>query len=59
MADGKTRRVIEVQSDLYQKGNIDKEMIPYTLTSDVENALYDLSNYNWKLDKIPAIIKKY
>lgn len=25
MADGKTRRVIEVQSDLYQKGNLDKE----------------------------------
>ena len=26
MADNKTRRVIEVQSDLYQKGNLDKEM---------------------------------
>lgn len=26
MADGKTRRVIEVQSDLYQKGNLEKEM---------------------------------
>jgi len=25
MADGKTRRVIEVQSDLYQKGNLEKE----------------------------------
>lgn len=26
MADNKTRRVIEVQSDLYQKGNLEKEM---------------------------------
>lgn len=25
MADGKTRRVIEVQSDLYQKGNLERE----------------------------------
>jgi uncharacterized protein YnzC (UPF0291/DUF896 family) len=25
MADGDTRRVIEVQSDLYQKGNLEKE----------------------------------
>jgi hypothetical protein len=26
MADGKTRRVIELQSDLFQKGNLEKEM---------------------------------
>jgi hypothetical protein len=25
MADNKTRRVIEVQSDLFQKGNLEKE----------------------------------
>lgn len=30
MADNKTRRVIEVQSDLYQKGNLEREM-PYML----------------------------
>lgn len=29
MADGETRRVIEVQSDLYQKGNLDKELEDY------------------------------
>lgn len=28
MADNTTRRVIEVQSDLYQKGNLEKEMRP-------------------------------
>ena len=27
MADNKTRRVIEVQSDLYQKGNLEKELM--------------------------------
>lgn len=26
MADNKTRRVIEVQSDLYQKGRLEKEL---------------------------------
>lgn len=26
MADNKTRRVIEVQSDLYQKGNLEREL---------------------------------
>lgn len=29
MADGSTRRVIEVQSDLYQKGNLDNEFLQY------------------------------
>ncbi len=29
MADNKTRRVIEVQSDLYQKGNLEKEGMGY------------------------------
>ncbi len=29
MADNKTRRVIEVQSDLYQKGNLEKEGLGY------------------------------
>jgi len=35
MADNKTRRVIEVQSDLYQKGNIEKEMMVH---KNFENA---------------------
>lgn len=29
MADGKTRRVIEVQSDLFQKGNLENEKKPF------------------------------
>ncbi len=32
MADNKTRRVIEVQSDLYQKGNLDKEAVNDEMT---------------------------
>lgn len=36
MADGKTRRVIEVQSDLYQKGNLEKELDPELYIPDVE-----------------------
>jgi hypothetical protein len=39
MADNKTRRVIEVQSDLYQKGNLEREVdVKYraTVIKDVE-----------------------
>ena len=39
MANNKTRRVIEVQSDLYQKGNLEKE-IPRPLY-DKNSVLYD------------------
>jgi len=34
MADNKTRRVIEVQSDLYQKGNLEKEIPSYINAED-------------------------
>lgn len=34
MADNKTRRVIEVQSDLYQKGNLEKEASQYLRATD-------------------------
>jgi len=33
MADGKTRRVIEAQSDLFQKGGLESEMAPSNLVS--------------------------
>lgn len=59
MADNKTRRVIEVQSDLYQKGNLEKEFSPNILYKDVDEAIYELSNNNWSPQKIPDIIQKY
>ena len=34
MSGGKTRRVIEVQSDLYQKGNLEKEALPNHFTKN-------------------------
>lgn len=37
MADGTTRRVIEVQSDLFQKGNLDKENSHWSLLQGNEN----------------------
>lgn len=64
MADNKTRRVIEVQSDLYQKGNLEREM-PYQ-TGMSESVLRKL-NPNSKLqpgdvvkyDEVPGKIKEY
>jgi hypothetical protein len=50
MADNKTRRVIEVQSDLYQKGNLEKEMRDKNQTQQVRNYLeksgQDLTNFD-------------
>ena len=39
MADGKTRRVIEVQSDLYQKGNLERERTLGLSKTDIKLAL--------------------
>lgn len=47
MADNKTRRVIEVQSDLYQKGNLEREIGTETVfdnIKDLENNIEDIKN---------------
>lgn len=49
MADNKTRRVIEVQSDLYQKGNLEKETENY-LRNDYDTRITENPEVNdwWK-----------
>lgn len=49
MADGSTRRVIEVQSDLFQKGNLEKEITSKTAESS--------SNKLWGYEDIRTIEK--
>ena len=50
MIDGETRRVIEVQSDLYQKGNLDKEL-------GIENSI---SGEKMSMEKVKELYpKKY
>jgi hypothetical protein len=39
MADGQIRRVIEVQSDLYQKGNLEKEKGHWEIVEPTENLI--------------------
>ena len=42
MADNKTRRVIEVQSDLYQKGNLEREGLGYKNVAEYNKDYPDL-----------------
>lgn len=42
MADGKTRRVIEVQSDLFQKGRMENSVIESTMGTNPENRIATL-----------------
>lgn len=54
MADNKTRRVIEVQSDLYQKGNLENMVQPSQQEIDAVNSYYGLKGKDkYTLDKLP------
>lgn len=59
MADDQTRRVIEVQSDLYQKGNLEKEMagagIDKSITRPIGDTTPDNVRYQQLVDKQKAI----
>jgi len=50
MADNKTRRVIEVQSDLYQKGNLEKEM-PYPYKAEAKASSPEIARQKVMGDK--------
>ena len=54
MADNNTRRVIEVQSDLYQKGNLENMVQPSQQEIDAVNSYYGLKGKDkYTLDKLP------
>lgn len=59
MADNKTRRIIEVQSDLYQKGNLEKEMagagMDKSITRPIGDTTPDNVRYQQLVDKQKAI----
>lgn len=52
MADNKTRRVIEVQSDLYQKGNLEKEIQYSNRQKTVESIKNDISKAESRIEKL-------
>lgn len=51
---GDTRRVIEIQSDLFQKGRLDE-----ISRAAVDDAVYELSNKKWNPEAIPDILRRY
>lgn len=60
MADNKTRRVIEVQSDLYQKGNLEKELYDFDYLKEMETTKkaggsYSFSDYK----RLKALEKEF
>lgn len=61
MADGKTRRVIEVQSDLYQKGRLESEFTGESTGKFSEKMVEDypnLESVNLRADKRRAELQK-
>ena len=65
MADGKTRRIIEVQSDLFQKGRLDKEKTISSVDRAKDATLFDeidLESFyeysGWKIEKVQDLIDR-
>lgn len=66
MADGTTRRVIEVQSDLFQKGNLEREFPKEFSTEEIKSTLSKSelakfekaeADYGWAWDGSPRNLK--